>query len=300
MIYFLKKYRRGIKNRYRKGMPLTEMIIKDLGYIIRELVNYFINHFRDRTILIYPHLPSSGSTMYKVAKILRYNITNKKDRKFDLAVYWEYLTNRLEYQYLESLAHKIRIINLHSRDISKVFVDKKFHEAFLYSSIINPLEYMGTCVKKNDINARHDGVIINCPIDKTEKGYIYQVLIDNSYNHDLVRDIRVPVVDSVLDFVYLKYRKITERFKNTTEYVEVVDIKEVLSDKEIGNLNNFCKLINLEYGELDVLRDNKNKHIYVVDVNNTPQGPPKNISKKAGKQALNKIATAFAEKYLML
>ena len=35
-------------------------------------------------------------------------------------------------------------------------------------------------LEKSDINAKHDGEIINCPIESAEDGMIYQILIDNS------------------------------------------------------------------------------------------------------------------------
>ena len=40
--------------------------------------------------------------------------------------------------------------------------------------------------------------------------------------------------------------------------------------------------------------------IYVVDVNNTPQGPPKNISKKEGVKAISQMAERFKELYFCL
>jgi len=54
----------------------------------------------------------------------------------------------------------------------------------------------------------------------------------------------------------------------------------------------------LDYGELDVLRDNDNGKIYIVDVSNTPWGPPNNISNKEGKIALIKLADTFRKGFL--
>ena len=57
-MYFLPKYRRGIKNKYRKGMPVFEMLTKDLGYAFTETLNYLKNGFRQKTIVAFPHYPS--------------------------------------------------------------------------------------------------------------------------------------------------------------------------------------------------------------------------------------------------
>jgi hypothetical protein len=126
---------------------------------------------------------------------------------------------------------------------------------------------------------------------------VYQLVIDNSYGDDLVLDIRVPIVEHTLSFAYLKYRKISERFKNTTVRTEVVPIESVLSTEEILLLNQYCKELKLEYGELDVLRNKQDGKIYVVDVNNTPQGPPANTPKEDGLKALGEIAQTLEQKF---
>ena len=284
---------RGFFNKYRKQMPVFETLIKDLSYAFISLKHYMGNGFKHKSILVYPHYPSRGSTIYKVGNQLGYNVTNKPSKNIQFAVYWEYLTFREEYRFLEQLAADKTVINLHSRDISKVYVDAIHQEVFGYCTIVDPLTYHGKMVKKNDINAKHDGQIIDAPVQTVEEGYIYQILIDNSHSDHLVKDIRVPVVGEVLDFAYIKLREISERFKNTTINTQLEDIYQLFSKKELGQINAFCKKLNLEYGELDILRNNNDQKIYIVDINNTPQGPPANTSKKDAQVALNKIGEAL-------
>ncbi|WP_234369056.1 hypothetical protein [Brumimicrobium mesophilum] len=288
---FRTKYR-GYFNKYHENMPIFEVITKDISYFNLLIKNYFRNGKKSKTILVSPEYPSRSSTIYKIGKVLGYNITNKPTKNIELGVYWENTTFRKDFQFLETLAKTKKIINLHSRDISKQHIDKIHNEVFGYSSIVDPLIYEGEIVKKNDLNAKHDGEILLGPIDKIEDGFIYQILIDNKHSENLVMDIRVPVVNKVLDFAYIKYRDISERFKNTTTNTVLEPIDNVLSADEIKLLNEYCAKLNLEYGELDVLRNKNDNKIYVVDVNNTPNGPPSNISSKDGKTALNKIANA--------
>lgn len=297
-MYFLKKYRRGIKNKYRKGMPFPEMVIKDLAHSLQAFRFFIKNGFKNKTVLVYPHFPSRGSTIYKALTNLNYNITNKPSRKHQMAVYWEYLTFREEYAVMEEESKSKKVVNLFSRDISKIYVDNAFKKVFNYNTIIDPQTHTGKAVQKNDINAMHDGAVINCPISGIKEGYIYQILIDNSTPDNHVKDIRVPIINGLLDFVYIKYRDINERFKNTTVKTEVVKTADVFSLDEIDKINAFCKEISLEYGELDVLRDNNNNQIYVVDVNNTPQGPPANTPKPKAKEAIARIASEFEKAFL--
>ena len=289
---FNNKYR-GHFNKYHKKMPLGEIVLKDLNYLVLSFRNFFRNNFKNKSILVYPHYPSRGSTIYKVGNLLGYNITNRPKKSVKTAVYWEYLTFREEFEKLENISKTTRVINLYSRDISKKFIDEIHQDVFGYATIVDPLSYNDKIVKKNDINAKHDGVIIQGPLDAVENEFIYQRLIDNSCSNNLVMDIRIPIVRKTLDFVYIKLRSIDERFKNTTVDTKTKNIDEILNQEEIELINEYCSRLKLEYGELDVLRDKKDGKIYVVDVNNTPQGPPANTSKKDSAFALQKLASAF-------
>ncbi len=296
-MYFLPKYKRGIFNKYRKEMHLSEIILKDINYSFLKWRNFFRNGMQHKNMLFFPHYPSRGSTLYKMANILGYNITNKPKKKIDFAVFWEYLTFREEFEYLESISKDVKVLNLHSRDISKVYVESVQQKIFGYGTFIDPLTFQGVCVKKNDINATHDGEVIQCPIEKTEESFIYQILVDNTDTDNRTKDIRVPVINGTLEFVYIKHRDINVRFKNPISS-QPVKIEEALSKDEIEKLNQLCKEMHLEYGELDVLRDNGNGQIYVVDVNNTPQGPPNSTPKKEKAYVLDIMSKKFKEDFL--
>lgn len=294
-MYFLKKYRRGIFNRYMKGRPVSEVFTKDLIYVLRALKNFAQNRGRIKNLLVYPHYPSKRSIIYKLSNKIGYNLTNKPTKRFEGAIYWEYYTFRTEFTLLEKIAAHRKVINLHSRDISKTFVDQAFNKIFGYSGCVDPLQFHGKIVRKSDLNAMHDGYIMDGPIAKKEDGFIYQLLIDNRHDEYTVMDIRVPVIGQVTDFVYLKYRQIQHRFKNTTNRTDLKETSEVLTNSEVKQLNDFCSEIHLEYGELDVLRHTGDGKIYIVDVNNTPHGPPAHLSKKERKIVLDKMAKLLRE-----
>ena len=277
-------------------MPVVEMMLKDINYLMLKISNYLANNLKHKTLLVYPHYPSRGSALYKISRILNYNVTNKPESHYNLAVYWEYLTFREEYQFLESITDETKVINLYSRDISKVFVDKAFKKVFGYSTFIDPKTYSGKIVKKNDINAIHDGTILQGPVKTTEDGFIYQILINNAGPDNTVIDIRVPIVNGTIDFVYEKFKPVNNRFGHPSKSV-VRKIEDMLSTKEIELLNKLCDEMQLEFGEMDVLRNQDDGKIYVIDVNNTPQFQRK-LSKEDEKAALHKIAVAFRKEFL--
>ncbi len=163
--------------------------------------------------------------------------------------------------------------------------------------MIDPLSYKGKCVKKSNLNGRRDGRIIDCPVEKPQEGFVYQMLIDNTAGDFLVRDIRVPLLGENIPLVYLKYRSISDRFGDTTHRSEISRLNDNFSRAEVEKIILFCKQMGLDYGELDILRNKDDGKIYVVDVNNTPSGPPTNISGKEGRKALRILAKAFEESF---
>lgn len=56
--------------------------------------------------------------------------------------------------------------------------------------------------------------------------------------------------------------------------------------------------MGLDWGELDILRNKDDGRAYIVDVNNTPAGPPNHLSKEDKERALQQLATTFARVFL--
>jgi hypothetical protein len=146
------------------------------------------------------------------------------------------------------------------------------------------------------LNAKHDGTILDYP-EKPEKGYVYQKIINN-YVGNLVLDYRVPYVFGEMPFVYLKYRPVNNRFSNTNSFVNIEHTNKIFSESELKKINKFCVLMGLEFGELDILRDNLSQKIYILDVNNTPSGPPNHIKRADYWRALDLIKLAIVKNFL--
>jgi len=177
-------------------------------------------------------------------------------------------------------------------------------EVFGYSTVIDPLTFQGKCVKKSDANSAHDGQIIECPIEKIEEGYIYQMAVDTQVDEQFVEDIRVIFIKDHISFVYIKYKLIENKFLSKTVTATTLAPRYVFSDEEIAKIITVCQKMALDFAELDVLRDRRNGKIYIVDINDTPGGFPK---KKNGRELfpmrqrldlLSKLALSFQESFL--
>ncbi len=113
-----------------------------------------------------------------------------------------------------------------------------------------------------------------------------------------VEDIRVPIIGTQIPFVYLKYRPVGRRFSNKNVYAALLSKYQVLSLRELDLIGKLSQAIGLQYGEIDVLRDNRSGKIYVVDVNNTPSGPPNHMKIGQADPAILVLANTFGDEFI--
>jgi glutathione synthase/RimK-type ligase-like ATP-grasp enzyme len=145
------------------------------------------------------------------------------------------------------------------------------------------------------MNALHDGAVINCPITLQEEGKVYQVLIDNSYDEHFVIDYRVPVIAGRIPHVYRKFKIYSVRFTNEVTKSDIGQTADFFSQEEQTLLVRFAQAMGADFCELDVLRNNSDKKIYVIDVNKTPFGPPFGLSQESTNLAINNLTKAIQD-----
>ena len=279
--------------------PRHHAVKKELYFLSRYALLYLKNGFNNRSILFYPHFPLWETEIFKIIKSLDYNVTNNPHQKFDLVFNWEDTTFRKEYPLLKELSEHYPIINLRCRDISKQHVETVFQEVFGYGSFVDPTTHQGVCVQKNDLNAKHDGRLIQCPIKETQPGYIYQKLLSFEMDDNLVADYRIPIFGTIIPFLAIRYKQPATRFTHAVR-VSVVDPTELLSKEELDNIRLFCQKIGLQYGELDMIRNKEDGRLYILDANNTPWSPPTTVelSKEHRQMMLRKGVEAFRHSFL--
>lgn len=185
--------------------------------------------------------------------------------------------------------------NIGCFDIRKSVVARVFEESFGYGFTIDPQAHAGLAVEKSEGNGRHDGRIIECPIERPRPGQVYQRLIDNTFDGREHIDIRTPVVGGKIPFVYLKRRTANRRFSNDNHRVDLVDAEAMLSKEEQARIARFTAAMRLDFGGLDILRDRGDGRIYIVDANKTDMGPPSALPGPEKLKAMRGLAGAFAE-----
>jgi len=284
-----KKYRKGWRNDYRAEMPLLEAIAKDVRFALSDFIHWIQNGFSLPVIVAFPDFPSKKTTLFKIAKLRKYRLTNKKVKNPKWIIYFEDTT----YGNAENIAAAYQgrhIMNVRCTDISKRKVDKVHKEVFGYNTIIDPTTYMGIAVQKSDVNALHDGRVISCPTKDVLPGSVYQVLIDNEHDDTVVMDFRMPVVFGKIPFVYKKFKKKEVRFTNQVSWSEKYEHREFFTEVELSNIVKFAAAMGVDFCELDILRNRTDGRIYIIDVNKTPYGPPAGLPEQEAKEAIEQLS----------
>lgn len=188
-----------------------------------------------------------------------------------------------------------KLINFGCTDVSKSNVARASAEAFGYPLTIDPLSHVGQAVEKSEINAAHDGRIVQCPMQPLP-GRVYQRVIDNrGQDLDLVDDLRTCTVGGNPACVFIKRRPVAKRFLNTNTEVLLKAPDEVFSPEELGQIKAFTRAIGLDWGGVDVLRDRADGRLYIVDANKTDMGPPISLNLADKLKATRMLAAAFRD-----
>ena len=189
---------------------------------------------------------------------------------------------------------KAKAINHRIDDISKTHVAKVFEEVFGYSVDIDPLTYQGRAVQKSNINATHDGQLVDCPLpaDKVLADRVYQKLIESDFTARGAEDLRMAYVGGEIPVVHRKFKALEKRFGTDYAHVDVWTADQAFSKEEQTQLAAFCNAMGLDFGAVDVMRDKHDGRIYVVDVNKTCM-PVLCLSQKSQRAVFRLISEAL-------
>jgi hypothetical protein len=188
-----------------------------------------------------------------------------------------------------------KLINFGCTDVSKTAVARANEIAFGRPLALDPNTHVGAAVEKSEINAAHDGRIVQCPTPPLP-GRVYQRVIDNrGFDPDLVEDLRTCTVGGKAACVFIKRRPVTKRFLNTNTEVLLRAPEEIFSPEELSQIAAFTQALGLDWGGVDVLRDRADGQLYIVDANKTDMGPPISLNLPDKLKATRMLAAAFRD-----
>lgn len=257
-------------------------------------INILWSYFSPRiSILFLPERPPLGSLAYKLSRLSGCAINVDEQTPYDVVFKLE---DKTFSDSLSSAEFDVEhVINGQCTNISKNHVNATFEKVFGYPLGVDPAQYDGAMVVKSNENSTHDGTVVKGPLShaKIHSRNTYQKAIDNTTeNGEYVLDYRVPIHGNNIPLVYLKYRPVPSRFANENSHVTLSSPEEVFSEAERNKIKSFTRHLQMDFGELDVLRDGDGR-LYVVDANSTPFGPPNGLAQADHKQALRCLKTSF-------
>jgi len=189
-------------------------------------------------------------------------------------------------------------INGRCVDIRKTVIARVFEQVSGQTLLVNAVEYRGPMVEKSETNGTHNGRVVQGPLQQVRPNVSYQRLIDNRMDGgQQVEDLRTVIVGGSPVLVYRKRRTAARRFESGAISASIAETREVYSAAEVSLLSRFCQRLGLDFGEIDILRDNHDQRIYCVDVNTTPALPPISLPYSEMQRALGLIATQFRNRY---
>ncbi|MCA9469894.1 MAG: hypothetical protein KC643_31225 [Nitrospira sp.] len=298
--YFLQVYQYRCAQ-LREGECLRNKVKIWLQVLLRVCI-------QKKKILFCPEAPKPIFVIYKILLFLGYRITNDPSHNVHLGMKWlnsfdgsPFLPVEPIFKKMSPASSEITIVNMHCFDVSKNHVSMVFEKVFGYSVSVDPYTYQGKIVKKSNWNGLHVGEVVDGPVDERQEGYVYEKLLNNQVDGEVVEDIRVPVFKTTIPFVYLKYRPVEQRLIDraySNKKVIIAEVSDRLSQEEIKKVGEFTQELGLDYGEIDILRNKDDGKIYIVDVNNNPAGPPEPISSDDSKTAIVRLANAFEETFM--
>jgi hypothetical protein len=162
-------------------------------------------------------------------------------------------------------------INGRCLDISKTVVDRAWHNVSGRSLAGDPGSASGPIVMKPEDNGRHGGRIVDAAAARPRRGWVFQRLVDYREG-DWIKQTRAVVIGPDMVIAYEKWRRFPHRFYGTRLSLPRRPA-ELYTPAEIELVLEFARLIGMDYGELDILRDPADGEIYVVDANRTPSAP---------------------------
>lgn len=163
-----------------------------------------------------------------------------------------------------------KLLNARVTDISKTYIGCVFEQVFGYPLTLNPLTHHGPMVQKSDMNGVHDGQIVDGPLATPLVDCAYQHLVESWVCDEVSEDLRCVCVGGRIVQVFRKEKARDQRFQAVYLQTTLHDADETFTPDEQALIAQFCAVLGLDFGSLDVLRDyTEDGRLYIVDVNKT-------------------------------
>lgn len=252
----------------------------------------FLTGHKRPTIAFYPDKPRPWYFIWPVMHVAGAKIIDDTSRA-DIVFHFDDTTQTANPQ--PATKPGATLVNFDCDDVSKTRVSDAWRKVAGYDLAVDPRTFTGPMVEKSELNAAHDGRIIEGPMAPVP-GKTYQRVINNEIEGGLVEDLRCCIVGGTPTVSFRKRRPLARRFLNENAEVILDQPTNCYTRDEIAVIEAFCAELGLDWGGVDVLRDKESGRIYIVDANKTDMGPPVALNLGDKLKGTRRMARAFAQR----
>jgi hypothetical protein len=262
--------------------------------------------------LIYPKPLVQGQKLRYLLSHIGWEWHNNLSEPYDIVFHWNYKNTLTENDIKWMKNINVPIINKDVVNVQKDYLQEQFKRIFGYDIYIDPTCHYGTCIKKTTQQAVHGARIVHCPISKSNVDkrrpvskdgvtftFKYEKFIDTRYDLDILHEVRIPVTNHTIEFVYVKFLGVKSAFHPQKEDYFVVKVDDPLNwmtIKEKQKIELLSRVMGLDFGEFDMLRDNSTGKLYICDMNPIAMGTLfKHLTKRDLKYALDTTSLLLKE-----
>lgn len=283
-------------------MPWFEQQIKQIRHRAWLLRQCLRKGKRPPVLYVWPEFPSKRAALYKMARCLGWELTNVPRGAALGGIRFEDTTEQIpQNSTWPANMQSSRVWNDQCSDIRKTTLERAHVKAFGYGMAVNPITHDGLMVVKSDENAKHDGQLVQGPLDSENvcSDVVYQLNINNRDDSGRYYDYRIVWIGGQIPLIYQKFKVPDARFTNATVDAKILpDVSQVLSNSELEAIRHLTSIMCVDYAELDALRDRQSGRLFVVDVNPTPWGPPAGLNRASAEEAIHRMAQCLKDQLL--
>lgn len=217
-------------------------------------------------ILFYPTIVNEGYKVFLYCKELGIEITNNINDQFNF-VFFNHVSHgdslHPKDKIIDNLKSQFKTFNTDCNNVRKSYVAKIHKEVFGYNADVdNGFDI----IRKSELQSAKKEAFVT---EVKDDGYHYMKFI-NTYDKNNYHTLRIPYFNGNIPIIVDIIRNDPLRRDHKTDILNTILPEDCFTFSELDFIYQFCREFGLDYGELDILRENESGKIYIIDVNDKP------------------------------
>lgn len=184
-------------------------------------------------------------------------------------------------------------LNLRCSALSRIDVDERFRDVFGYGLYVDPRCYAGA-VFRRPIRGADDLRLFHGPLLRAEDGFVYQPAMSYGTLRGTIEWCAFVVAARIVA-VHRVFKTMQDGELQTQ--AELSSAYLAFSDAETERLEAFCESAALDFGVLEILRDERTQRLYVRECDVDPPTVTRDLPERDRKRIVRDTAAAFTREF---